>query len=62
MMKIAKIDGADILTTNSEHQLVQKDFSFIDNNGDIKEYLFTNTLDNSMTLDQLLNNMYNLRI
>ena len=62
MMKIAKIDGADILTTNSEHQLVQKDFSFIDNNGDIKEYLFTNTLDNSMTLEQLLNKMDNLRI
>ena len=62
MMKIAKIDGADILTTNQEHQLVQKDFSFIDSNGDIKEYLFTNTLDNSMTLDQLLNKMDNLRI
>ena len=62
MMKIAKIDGADILTTNSEHQLVQKDFSFIDSNGDIKEYLFTNTLDNSMTLDQLLNKIENLRI
>ena len=62
MMKIAKIDGADILTTNSENQLVQKDFSFIDDNGDIKEYLFTNTLDNSMTLEQLLNKMDNLRI
>lgn len=62
MMKIAKIDGADVLTTNSSNELVQKEFSFIDENGDIKEYLFTNTLDNSMTVDQLLNKMDNLRI
>jgi hypothetical protein len=57
MMRIAKIDGADILTTNDEHELVQKDFSFIDDNGNVKEYLFTNTLDDSMTVDQLLNKM-----
>ena len=62
MMKIAKIDGADILTTNEDYELVQKEFSFIDEKGDIKEYLFTNTLDDSMTLDQLLNKMDNLRI
>lgn len=62
MMKIAKIDGADILTVNGKHELVQKDFSFIDDNGNLKEYLFTNTLDDSMTVDQLLNKMENLRI
>ena len=62
MMKIAKIDGADILTTNEDYELVQKEFSFIDEKGDIKEYLFTNTLDDSMTLDQLLNKIDNLRI
>ena len=54
MMKIAKIDGADILTVDENQQLVQKDFSFINENGDVKEYLFTNTLDDSMTVDQLL--------
>ena len=62
MMKIAKIDGADILTVNEAQQLIQKDFSFIDENGNVKEWLFTNTLDDSMTVDQLLNKMSNQRI
>lgn len=61
MIKIAKIDGADILTTNEAHELVQKEFSFFDD-GKLKEYLFTNTLDDSMTVDQLLSKMENLRI
>ena len=61
MMKIAKIDGADILTTNDKHELVQKEFSFFEN-GHIKEWLFTNTLDDSMTADQLLEKMDNLRV
>lgn len=59
MMKIAKIDGADILTVNEAHELIQKDFSFRDENGNVKEWLFTNTLDDSMTVDQLLNKMDN---
>ena len=61
MMKIAKIDGADILTVNEKLELVQKEFSFFED-GNIKEWMFTNTLDNSMTVDQLLNKMSNLRI
>ena len=61
MMKIAKIDGADILTVNDKQELVQKEFSFFED-GNIKEWLFTNTLDNSMTIDQLLNKMSNQRI
>lgn len=61
-MKIAKIDGADILTTNEQHELIQKEFSFIDEKGNLKEWLFTNTLDDSMTVDQLLNKMDNLRV
>jgi hypothetical protein len=62
MMKIAKIDGADILTTNAQNELVQKEFSFTDENGRFKEWLFTNTLDDSMTVDQLLNKMENNRV